>query len=458
MPSTSSSGRGQPPAVFTRICGAHAPGSRARSGAEALEREPGIAYAAPVVFGDAHRGFPVVGSTVDFVTRGESRLERVFESEEVVLGADVGLPIGASFTPAHGRPADRDDGVRASTPDSPMSLGRLARSGIRGPGHHRPSRPVAVARAPHRPCRGCSGSDRPGTKSGWRAPAIIKPPIGRRRVPVARRYRTRRWRSFPPRCCSRCTLCLATRETSCGCGSATQALVGRFSCVRLAEPAPPQSASACARRIAPLRVLAVWLHVSFLVRSDRGRVLLGWGGACALSAVLRGNEPARGPLVDGDRHGCLTAAVGAVLAPSLPGTATASRGPPCLGWWRAWSASRNLHSHRAVAMSGASFAGGVGARAALSRDDDDSRREALVLGLLLGLAAWPWPCRPIARPAAATARRPPKSRDRGRGNGPPVIAVTYRCPRCRRSSSVAISDLGLNRRRPWGREHGSRHV
>src|SRR5262249_9789364 len=72
-----------------------------------LEREAGVVYAAPLAFGDSHRGFPMVGSTPDFVTAAGKRPlaeGRVFASlREVVLGADVNLRVGESFEATHGR-------------------------------------------------------------------------------------------------------------------------------------------------------------------------------------------------------------------------------------------------------------------------------------------------------------------------------------------------------------------
>jgi putative ABC transport system permease protein len=80
--------------------------------------DPGIAWAAPLAFGDAHGGAPVVGTTTAFVTRdGASRLThgRVFAApDEAVIGADVPLGLGARFAPAHGAPTsgvERDDVV-----------------------------------------------------------------------------------------------------------------------------------------------------------------------------------------------------------------------------------------------------------------------------------------------------------------------------------------------------------
>jgi putative ABC transport system permease protein len=71
-----------------------------------LGGEPGIAWAAPIGFGDNWRGMPIVGTTAEFATRG-GRLPlaqgRPFAAlGEAVVGASVGLDIGAPIEPAHG--------------------------------------------------------------------------------------------------------------------------------------------------------------------------------------------------------------------------------------------------------------------------------------------------------------------------------------------------------------------
>jgi len=70
-----------------------------------LLRDPGVADAAPLAYGDVVMGYPVIGTTTGFVTRwGRLALSegRVFEKEgEAVVGADVLLPIGQSIRPSH---------------------------------------------------------------------------------------------------------------------------------------------------------------------------------------------------------------------------------------------------------------------------------------------------------------------------------------------------------------------
>ncbi len=76
-----------------------------------LQQESGAVYVAPIAFGDRYRDYPVVGSTAAFVTLGGTRKPaegRVFASErEVVVGADVGLALGARFAPVTGWPPPR---------------------------------------------------------------------------------------------------------------------------------------------------------------------------------------------------------------------------------------------------------------------------------------------------------------------------------------------------------------
>ncbi|HXJ84020.1 MAG TPA: hypothetical protein VMS64_35715 [Candidatus Methylomirabilis sp.] len=86
---------------------------------EALAADPGVAYAAPLVFGDSYAGFPVIGSTADFVTRG-GRVPvaegRLFTSgREVVVGATVPLSLGKRFAATHGEPTSRGAGLHPRT-------------------------------------------------------------------------------------------------------------------------------------------------------------------------------------------------------------------------------------------------------------------------------------------------------------------------------------------------------
>lgn len=73
-----------------------------------ISADRGVVFAAPVGPGDFYKNFPIVGSSADFVTNGgrvalaEGRVFRAVD--EVVVGADVPLAIGAKFSPAHSRP------------------------------------------------------------------------------------------------------------------------------------------------------------------------------------------------------------------------------------------------------------------------------------------------------------------------------------------------------------------
>lgn len=76
----------------------------------------GVAFAAPIAFGDSVAGAPVVGTTPDFVTHlaGDLSEGRVFTTEaEAVAGAFAPVGPGDSFTPAHGHGAAAEDEAHA---------------------------------------------------------------------------------------------------------------------------------------------------------------------------------------------------------------------------------------------------------------------------------------------------------------------------------------------------------
>jgi putative ABC transport system permease protein len=65
----------------------------------------GVAFAAPIAFGDSHLGAPVVGTTTDFIAHlaGPMAEGRVFATPlEAVAGAFAPVAVGQGFTPAHG--------------------------------------------------------------------------------------------------------------------------------------------------------------------------------------------------------------------------------------------------------------------------------------------------------------------------------------------------------------------
>ena len=70
-----------------------------------LEADPQVAAVAPLAYGDVAFGYPIVGTTLDFVTRWRKVTPtegRLFETEgEVVVGADVRFAVGETIAPSH---------------------------------------------------------------------------------------------------------------------------------------------------------------------------------------------------------------------------------------------------------------------------------------------------------------------------------------------------------------------
>lgn len=76
-----------------------------------LAKNPLVAWAAPVAFGDFYQGMPIVGTTAPLVTdNGKRRLTagRVFnDGYEAVVGEHSGLALGTNSVPCTGRSAPR---------------------------------------------------------------------------------------------------------------------------------------------------------------------------------------------------------------------------------------------------------------------------------------------------------------------------------------------------------------
>ncbi|AIA72901.1 putative permease [Pectobacterium atrosepticum SCRI1043] len=72
-----------------------------------LEKNPLVAWAAPVAFGDFYQGMPIIGTTPPLVTdNGKRQLTagRMFNDDfEAVVGAQTGLTVGSKFSPIHGQ-------------------------------------------------------------------------------------------------------------------------------------------------------------------------------------------------------------------------------------------------------------------------------------------------------------------------------------------------------------------
>ncbi len=70
-----------------------------------IANTPDVSLAAPIAFGDSYDGYPVVGTTPEFLAHMSRDLAegRAFlNAGEAVAGARVTVPLGASFSPAHG--------------------------------------------------------------------------------------------------------------------------------------------------------------------------------------------------------------------------------------------------------------------------------------------------------------------------------------------------------------------
>lgn len=70
-----------------------------------LESDPRVAWAAPIGFGDFFGNYPIVGTTTALVynlSAGVSDGVRFAREGDAVIGADVGLKLGATVKPMHG--------------------------------------------------------------------------------------------------------------------------------------------------------------------------------------------------------------------------------------------------------------------------------------------------------------------------------------------------------------------
>lgn len=96
-----------------------------------LGRDPLVALASPLGFGDNHRGHPVVGVAPGFVPHlagGGLAEGRVFARlDEAVLGAGVPLPLGSELAPAHGQVANDEEAEHEGF--AYRAVGRMPRLG-----------------------------------------------------------------------------------------------------------------------------------------------------------------------------------------------------------------------------------------------------------------------------------------------------------------------------------------
>jgi putative ABC transport system permease protein len=95
----------------------------------ALATHPRARFAAPLAFGDSYRGAPVIGTTADFAEHlSDGAIDgRLFETPyEAISGAALSLPLGHTFTPAHGLGDSAEEGLHD---DIITIVGRLPPTG-----------------------------------------------------------------------------------------------------------------------------------------------------------------------------------------------------------------------------------------------------------------------------------------------------------------------------------------
>jgi len=270
-----------------------------------LQQEEGVAFAAPLAFGDRHRDHPVVGTTTDLATRGGTLTPiegRLFtRAAEAVIGADVRMAVGERFKPAHGTPHHDTEEGEAEEDHHEFEytiVGRLPRLGT--PWDRAILVPVeAVWRLHGLPTGHPEGSERIGPP--WDGPLGGVPAVVIKPKEVADAYRLRgKYRidgsmaNFPAEVLVELYALLGdARDLLAAFALATQGLV--VAAVLLAVFATLDQRR---QLLAVLRALgasrgyvfaAVWLHVSLMVVIGAASgLLVGWAGALGISAAVAG--------------------------------------------------------------------------------------------------------------------------------------------------------------------------
>lgn len=94
-----------------------------------LARDPRVAWAAPIGFGDSFGGYPVVGTTTSLVgnlSEGLQEGELFVREGQAVIGASVDLKLGAAIKPMHGT---LEEGGHTHTELAYTVVGRLKPTG-----------------------------------------------------------------------------------------------------------------------------------------------------------------------------------------------------------------------------------------------------------------------------------------------------------------------------------------
>jgi putative ABC transport system permease protein len=263
-----------------------------------VQDEHGISWAAPLAFGDSHAGAPIVGTTREFVERGGAPSlvgGRAFAVPgEAVVGAEVPLPVGARFTPAHGELGDGADTQHGRA--EYRVVGVLARQDT--PWDRAILVPIeSVWRLHARPTGHAPGDERVGPP--WEGGASGASAIVLKAASVADAYRLRaRFRTgdttavFPAEVLVELHATLGdARDLLAVVALLTQGLVvAAVMLAVLATQVQRRRLFGVLRALGASRtylVAAAWAHVS-LVLAAAGALgaLLGWQGAVAVSTLV----------------------------------------------------------------------------------------------------------------------------------------------------------------------------
>ncbi|HUO64401.1 MAG TPA: FtsX-like permease family protein [Terriglobales bacterium] len=292
-----------------------------------LDAESGVAWAAPLIFGDSWKGRPIVGSTASFVSAGGTRglaAGRIFlRDHEAVVGAAVPLAIGETIQPSHGLGSTGAGGGDSHQGALFHVVGRLPRQG--NPWDGAIIAPVEALWAMHARSTGHTGDESrigppwDGRHIGEVSAIVVKPKSVADAYRLRARYRTAGTTAlFPAEVLLELYATLGdARDLLALVTLATQVLV-----VAAVLLAVLSSLAQRRRQIGVLRALgapraylfaAVWAHVTALIGAGALLgLLLGYAGSWALSAAFHARTGIALPVsLSWPEAGLATALVGA---------------------------------------------------------------------------------------------------------------------------------------------------